>query len=493
MKKIHYLIVLSAVALSACQKQPLLHSITQQPSIVAPTKDAITLSASDYTILPSSDPAQANHFFGSLGAALSSIPTILNAKYSTAVDKSTISVTFATGPAIPPAIQLVDSTFSHVAYTLTADDIKKITNYGDLSDAQLIQWLGVAGNPTNAVGTSFGAPVNNTLAVTTFTYYNGAVVPNYTASYLFTNNAWMKIYTVSAAQYTALNKAGDFAVADAPNIPNYINGLLKTDPAIAANATVGQVQYVSYKYYVSSKAIYQRILPVVYDGTNWVAAQTTANATFTKTNGQWVGTTDNSVHYTLAAGDYTTIDGLSGIASAAAVADLKAHNDFSIAAGVATGDGSRWTDVQIANGIISILKTLYTAPSTNQKFYVTFKTYGGYTTEVDAFNYDGTNFVYLPVADNSKYTLTGDDYTNIATTINTGATSAAQTNLNQYGDFSSAWTQAQINAGIAAVLKSRYTAATANQLVTVTYAVYNGGNVTTTGTFKYDGTNWNAQ
>jgi len=72
-----------------------------------------------------------------------------------------------------------------------------------------------------------------------------------------------------------------------------------------------------------------------------------------------------------------------------------------------------------------------------------------------------------------------------------------QQNLNQYGDFSlsgaTAWTQAQINAGIAAVLATRYPTPTANQTVAVTYAIYSGGNTTTTGSFKYSGTTWTAQ
>src|ERR1700749_16793 len=187
MKKIYYLLAFVALAFSACQKEPALNQITVKPPAAAPTVASLTLATGDFGTLPTTDPAQANHFFGSINAALGSIPTILNSKYPTATEKSQITVTFPLGPVVPAAIQLVDSTYSHVAYTLTAADIKLVDNFGDLSDKQLITWLGLAGNPTNAVGTSFGAPVNNTLAVTTFTYYVGTDMPNPTGSYLYTN------------------------------------------------------------------------------------------------------------------------------------------------------------------------------------------------------------------------------------------------------------------------------------------------------------------
>ncbi|MHB8208361.1 hypothetical protein [Mucilaginibacter sp.] len=508
MKKIYYLLALAALAFSACQKEPRLNQITVKPPATAPTTASDTLAAPDYGLLPSSDPAQTNHFFGSLSAALSSVPTILNTEYSTAVEKSQITVTFQLEPAVPAAVKLVDSIYTHVAYTLLAtpagnNDYTKLpkNTYTDFTDAQILTWFPYAGNPTNAVGTSWGEPVSPTLAVPTFNYYANGTTTVQTFAYLYNGTAWGKIYLISAAQYTAIGKGGtsnDFAVADEPNLPGYFSSILNADPSVSATAKVGSIEYVSYKLYGGSSAkTYQLVMPMVFDGTKWVNTQVTATAVFTKTNGQWVGTTDNTVSYTLVAADYTTISGINGIASTAAVADLKSHSDFSIAAGVATGVGSSWADVQIANGIIAILKTLYTAPAANQKFNVTFKTYGGYSTETAVFNFDGTNFVYLPTPSATKYTLTGDDYTAIANSTATGATSSAMQNLNQYGDFSTsgatAWTQVQINTGIAAQLKTRYTTATANQIVTVSYAIYSGGNVVTTGNFKYDGTNWNAQ
>lgn len=503
MKKIYHLLAFAALAFSACQKEPRLNQIMVKPPATPPTTASITLAASDYGLLPSSDPAQTNQFFGSLSAALNSVPTILNEEYSTAAEKSQITVTFQLEPTVPAAVTLIDSVYSHTTYTLTSADYLKLPNnkYTDFTDAQIETWFPYAGNPTNAVGTSWGAPVSPTLALPTFTYYANSTTSTQTFAYLYSGTAWSKIYLITSAQYTALGKGGtanDFAVADEPNLPGYFSALLNADPSVSGVAKVGTIEYVSYKLYAGSTAkTYQLVMPMVFDGTKWVNSQTTATAVFTKTNGVWVGTTDNTVNYTLTTANYTTIEAISGVASAAAIADLTSHGDFSIAAGTTTGDGSRWTDAQIANGIIAILKTLYTAPSANQKFNVTFKTYGGYSTEIETFNYDGTNFVYLPTPSATKYTLTGDDYTTIANSTATGATSTAMQNLNQYGDFSTsgatAWTQAQINTGIAAVLKSRYTTATANQIVTVTYAIYSGGNVITTTNFKFDGTNWTAQ
>jgi len=466
--------------------------------VAAPTSATLTLADADYGILPNTNPAQGAHFFVSANDALTSIPTILNTKYSTAIEKSTVSVTFGIGPVVP-SIKLIDSVFTHEAYTLTNADYTLLpkNTFTDFSDAQLITWFPYAGNPTNAVGTSYGAPGNSTQAVVTFNYFANSTNTVQTYSYLYTGGVWKKDYFLTPAQYASIGKGGnnnDFAAADIANLPSYFNTFLKADPSVSATAKVNDVQYVSYKYYGGSAAnTFQRVMPMAFDGTNWVAGQKIVTATFTKTNGVWVGTTDNSVTYTLTSANYTTIAAIPNIGSAAAIANLS-HGNFAIAAGSAvtttTDDGVRWTDAQIAAGAATILKTLYPTAAANQKFFANVAVYGGYTTESVEFIFDGTNFVYQPVQSASNYTLTGDDFTNISRNAATGASAAAMLNLNQYGDFSSAWTQANIDAGISAVLKTRYPAATANTQVAVTYAVYSGGNVITTKSYTYNGTIW---
>ncbi len=468
--------------------------------IPVPLSATLTLADADYTILPATNQAQTAHFFVSASDALSSIPTILNSKYTTAIDKSTVSVTFGIGPVVP-SIKLIDSAFTHEAYTLTNADYLLLpkNTYLDFSDAQLITWFPYAGNPTNAVGTSYGAPGNSTQAVVTFNYFANSTNTVQTYSYLYTGGAWKKDYLLTPAQYNAIGKGGNnnnFAAADAANLPGYFNAFLKADPSVSGTAKVGDIQYVSYKYYGGSTAnTFQRVMPMGFDGTNWFAGQKVVTATFTKSNGVWIGTTDNSANYALSTGNYTTIAGIANIASTAAVANLVAHGNFAIAAGsavtTATDDGVRWTDTQIATGVATVLKSLYPSAAANQKFFITVSVYGGYSTEIFEFIFDGTNFVYQPVQSQSNYTLTGDDITAISRT--TIGTAAAALNLNQYGDFSSAWTQANIDAGINTVLKTRYTAPTANQLIAVSYPIYSGGNVIVTKSYKFDGNNWIAQ
>lgn len=512
MKKIYnYIIVCAVAAMAFTSCRPLnktydeigpAQTATPPPVPTPPTTDTIALTTDDYFFLPAINPAQGTHFFASVADAINGIPFILDKKYPDAVDKSQITVSFALSPTIPAPIALVDSTFTHVAYTLTDADYLLVpgNTFKDLSDADLMnKWLPNAGNPTHAVGTSFGAPVNNTLALVTWTQYNaGVTTPGYTGSFLYTGGAWQKIYTITPAQYTSIGKGGtsnDFAAADESTLAAYFNAFLKADPIVSITATVGSVQYVSFKYYGGSAAkTYQRIKAMVFDGTNWIAAPKTADPlVFGKTGGQWGVVYDNSVSYTLTKANYATIAAISGIASTGATGNLAAHNTFALAASssatVLTDDGVRWTDTQIANAVIAILKAAYPSASTNQKFTATFATFGAYPTETALFIFDGTNFVYQPIQSQVKYTLTGDDYTAIARG-NTGAVAAAALNLYQFGDFNSSWTQDNINAGINIVLKTRYTTPTANQTVAVTYATYNGGNVINTKNYKFNGTDW---
>lgn len=493
MKKIYNILALSGLAviaaLSSCRPlDKTFDGLGPKPTatIVAPTIASITLAAADYAKLPPSNPANSQMFFHGTTDAFAGIPSILSKNYPTAGDKSQITVTYATSPAVPAYFKSADSTYTKITYTLTNADYTLLpgNTYLDFSASQILAWLPY----------KYPSPVDHQQVILTFTYYDGAT---YTATqaFLYFNGAWKKAYLVSPAQYASVNRTSNAFVSADNDIPNiltsYFNTFLKTDPTIVATAKIGDVQYVSYKY-----SSYQRVLPMAFDGTNWVSANTTATNLFTLTNGTWTGQLDNTVSYTLSTADYTTIAGVAAnapiSASANAVTDLTSHKDFTL------NGANRWTDLQIANGLIVILKANFAATAAvNQKFLVTFKSYSQYANETYTFNFDGTNFVYVPVPDNSKYQLTGDDYDAVSKLTTTGATSAATGNLASYGNFSmsggTAWTQGQINIGVAAVLKTRYPNATANQIVAVTYAYYNGSNKLANAPFKFDGTNWVAQ
>ncbi|HEY8930366.1 MAG TPA: hypothetical protein VIM55_14295 [Mucilaginibacter sp.] len=368
-----------AVAFSSCRPMDDTYKALG-PVSVTPQNFAITLAAADYAILPTSNYAHSTLSFKTKDDAATSIPTILGSKYPNYKDKSSVAVTYATSPA---TIKLADSVFNDVNYKLTDDDYLLLPNntFKDFSASQILKWLPY----------KYPDPAANQLALLTFNYYENGVTAPATQSFLFMNGVWVKIYTISPAQYQSIGKGGtfnDFSSSDAANLPNYFNTLLKADLAVAATAKVGDIQYVSYKYFGSAN--FQRVLPLTYNGTNWTTAANSATLTFAITSGTWVA--DNTVNYTLGSADYSYIAGLSTVGTADQRADLGKYGDFTI-----TGSGTNvWADADVQAALIALLKHLYTTPATNQKFVLTYKAYNGATaTLVKTFQYNGTTFIQL--------------------------------------------------------------------------------------------------
>ncbi|MDB5156080.1 MAG: hypothetical protein JWR50_787 [Mucilaginibacter sp.] len=398
MKKIYYFIALIAItAFSACS--PLDKTYKDLGSLPAPatvypvTSTTITLSAADYALLPKSNTATKTLSFKTLDSAKAGIPFILAAKYPNSGNKSSALVTYGiTNPTFKPA----DSTYSHVYYAvINPDDYVAAqgttnTTFKDYSDAQVLLFLKF----------KYPTPVDNQLAVLNYTYYASGITPssgvNTTDSFIYLNGAWMKIYTVSNAQYASAGHGNynQFVTADAPaTIVGYINTFLKTDPTVAATAKVSDVKYVSYNYYISSgtsKGTYQRVQVVTFDGTNWVTAPIGSTAlTFLKTNGTWVA--DNTVNYALVKDDYTFISKIPGVASDAAMTNLGSFGDFNI-----QGGATSWTDDQINKGIIAFLKSKFTTAVANQKFVISYLAYNGANVTVTkTFLSDGTTFALV--------------------------------------------------------------------------------------------------
>ncbi|MDO3641732.1 hypothetical protein [Mucilaginibacter sp. L3T2-6] len=386
MKKILFNIsVLAAIAFvfSAC------HPMNKTYEAIGPVPTpsgtpqtfSITLATSDYAYLPTSNYAKTTLSFKTKDDAAASIPVILAAKYPNYANKSSANVTYNFSPV---TIKLADSVFANVAYTLTDDDYLLLPNnkYTDFSASQILKWL-----PYKYPDAS-----PNQLALLTFNYYESGVQSVQTQSFLFLNGIWVKIYTISQAQYQSVGKGGtfnDFSSSDAANLPNYFNTFLKADPAVTALAKVGDVQYVSYKYF-GSGVTSQRVLPLTFNGTNWITTSTTATLTFALTSGTWIA--DNTVNYTLTSADYTYIATQTTTGTADSRSDLGKYGDFTI-----TGNGSSvWSDADVQAAIIALLKHLYPAAAVNQKFVMTYKAYNGATvTLVKTFQYNGTTFVQI--------------------------------------------------------------------------------------------------
>lgn len=391
MKKIHYVLALAVVvAFSACN--PLDKTYKQLGDLPTPAAPAVsadlTLSPADYALAPKGSFANKNSSFKSTDSAKLQVPVILAAKYPTYGEKSKIVVTYATAPL---TIKLADSAYNNVAYTAvnptdyTNSSSVTGTFYKDWSAAQVLLFLTY----------KYPNPVANQLVLLTYQYYESGVTPSSgvttTDSFLYLNGAWIKIYTITAAQYAAAGRGnyGNFTSGDMPNLPAIFNGLLKADITVAANAKAGDVKYVSYKYYASGN--YQRVLPLTFDGTNWVSTPVAAAPlSFIKTDGTWVA--DNTVNYKLILDDYAYIGDHGPAGSAAAKNNIKSYPDFNISNST---DPTYWSSDDIKASILFWITYKYSSTAVaNQKFNITYTVYNkGVTSDVTvAYVYDGTTF-----------------------------------------------------------------------------------------------------
>lgn len=380
MKKIYYLFACVALALAFSSCHPLDKTYKQlddNPTPATPTSLTYTLVAADYKLLPSTTNPYKNGSFASNDEANQYVPTILNSKYPDAADGSNANITYSISTPTPQ-VKVADSLFAHVAYTLADADYNN--SFHDYSDAQVLTWLG-------STASHFPNPVANEEALLTFNYYFNGVASIQTLAFLYLNGAWKKIYAISPAQYTAVGKGGsynDFSSSDAANLPSYFNTLLKADAAVAATAKVGDLQYVSYKYYAGSN--YQPVMVLQYNGTDWTTGSvlTTGTATFAKAKGAWAG--DPTVYYKLTLADAQIIANYSGLSAAATTSlrsNLAQYGDFE----------SGWTTADIQLGIIQVLLADFKTPKVNVNYKVTYEAYsGGDKDVVLTFIYNGTTW-----------------------------------------------------------------------------------------------------
>jgi hypothetical protein len=397
MKKIHYLLALLSVVtvFSACN--PLDKTYKQLGDLPAPTAPAtsfsVTLAAADYALVPKGSAAIKALYFASTDSAKVQIPFILASKYPTYGEKSSVKVTYAI---TPTTIKLADSLNADVAITLnttpTNDYVYPAYNgnaantFSDLSATAVINWLLY----------HYQTPVPNQLAVLTYLYFESGKTASAgtltTDAFLYVNGPWIKIYRISNAQYALTNNGLNnwYVAADVPNLPAYFNTLLKADPTVMLTAKVGDVKYVNYRYTTT----YQRVLPLTFNGTDWVTTPTMVSLTFAKTNGVWVA--DNTVNYKLVAADYTQIKTMPTTVNIQTALDNVAQfGDFNITVPVSATTG--WTDAQVNAAIILILAHDFPTAVANQKFVITYLAYNGSTiTVVKTFVYNGTTFAVAP-------------------------------------------------------------------------------------------------
>lgn len=395
MKRIYQLLALSITVLTFSACNPLDKTYKQIGSLPAPVAPAasvtVTLSAADYGLLPKGHAAKTALYFKAVDTAKVDVPLILASKYPTYGEKSSALVTYAL---TPTTIKLADSLNANTTYTLvttpTNDYVYPAYNgaaansFSDFSATAVINYLNY----------KYQTPLpDNSLRILTYLYFESGKTAGSgtltTDAFLYTGGLWQKIYRISNAQYATTNNGLNnwYVAADVPNLPSYFNTILKSDPTVMLTAKFGDVKYVNYRYTTT----YQRVLPLTFDGTNWVTTSTPLTLSFVKTNGVWVA--DNSVTYILTTADMKSIGtNQPNVASAAAVANLASFGNYNI-----QGGATSWTDDQIVTSISVFLKTKYTTAVVDQKFIITYLAYNGANVlVVKTFVYDGTNFVYKP-------------------------------------------------------------------------------------------------
>ena len=360
MKKIHYLLTIAAIAITGCQKQPIVGLGGSASSEVKAM--TITLASTDYTKVGSGVYAYNTKSFASDADAKMYIPTILNSEYPQLSDGSTASVTFTEQPV------LADSIFADQKYTLVTtptNDYKLLpgNSFSDFTVAQTLSWLPY----------KFTAPVQAQEEILTLAFYNGsATVAGTVQAYLYTNGAWLNAYLVSPAQYTSISLGtyDQFTSSNtAASITGYLNVFLKSDPNVMAVATVGTVEYVSYNYYNAAKATTQRVMALVYNGSNWVATNTTT-LNFLKSGGTWIA--DPTVYYTITTADIALLNGTS-VNTAVPIANVIQYGDFN----VESSSQYYWSPAQLQAAMIVILTHDFPSPKINIAYKISYLAYTG--------------------------------------------------------------------------------------------------------------------
>ncbi|WPU92019.1 hypothetical protein SNE25_22120 [Mucilaginibacter sabulilitoris] len=370
MKKIYYLLAFVAMAFTACQKQP----------NVAPqgyTKKGMAITLPTTTTFTSTDDAKTK------------IPGILDAKYPQLDNGSSATVTFTLSPV---SVKPADSLLTDISYTVTPADYATVLGpnpkYLEFTSAQVISFLGI----------KYPNPQPNQLSFLTYIYFESGVtpsaIPNQTDTFIYLNGAWVKCYTLTAAQYASTGHPyNDFSSTDDAKLATYFNLILKNDIVVSSNSAAGNIQYVSYKYYGGKN--FQRIAGMTFDGTNWVATPTTGSLSFSKSGGKWI--LDVSVNYTLVKDDYTYIGTQTKAGSDAARANVAQYPDFNISS---PDDATYWSDDDLNAALIAVLTNKFKSTAiTDQKFIVTYTVYSfGKTSNVaKTFTYDGSIFkVFVP-------------------------------------------------------------------------------------------------
>ncbi len=403
MKKGNYLVATAAIAMAFASCKPLDKTYATLDGAPAAKSITYTVQATDYTntsIFASGSTINKQKGFLTTDDATANIPTLLNFKYYDAPNGSTAKITFT--PLSKTLVQ-TDSVYADLKYTLAnkADYLLYPNNTNaDFSLAQLLTWLPYKfGPPTPAPKTNEQHLLTwifyPTIATTNPQIYPGLYInsavsgttttTNATGSFAFIGGAWIQCYYITPAQYAAVGRGqfNEFTNTDDANIPSFINGILKADASINAAAKTGAMQYVSFYYYNAAKLASQRIMPMVFNGTDWVP--TSYTQAYLKSNGKWIP--DPTVYYQLNKNDTGAMAKDTGIGTDALRTNLGTYGDFE----------SGWTTSDIVKGIIKdVLPVAFPSPKVGINYVITYLVYsGGDKPTTATFTYNGTTWTQV--------------------------------------------------------------------------------------------------
>ena len=362
MKKLLYLLAFVTIMFASCDPM----SNTYKSLDANPTPS--TLSFGTTTTYTSFD------------AAKTGIASLLNTKYANYPDQSKATVSF---PLAGTFTLAADNVLAHLAYTLVTADYNLVTTFTDFTDANMLTYLSV----------KYPTPAANQVAVLTYNYYlSGATASSgtpVTDTFIYLNGAWIKAYTVSAAQYTSVNRGVNFyfTSADLTYLPAYLISFLNADPSVMAVAKAGDVKYVTYK----TSATTIQLFPLVFNGTSWA---NNFPLNFLKLNGTWLP--DPTVYITeldttnYGNPDYQYLNTLTTIGNATNRGNVAQYGDFN----VQSTSSYYWSDSDIAAALAAILLHRIPSPVVGIPYTVNYFVYTGSTLAASkTFIYNGTAFI----------------------------------------------------------------------------------------------------
>ncbi|PYF75758.1 hypothetical protein [Pedobacter nutrimenti] len=359
---IYTAMVLVAMAFAACNPmKDTLNNLTPDP---VPARTLTISSSSSYE---------------TTDAANTGISAMLNKMYPQLPNGTKANVTYSyKSNTVKPA----DSTFANVQYTVTASDYTDGAsavgngNNKNYSAAQVLAFLEY--KYPQAITAA------NKLVLLTYAFFQSGVTPSsgtlVTEAFLLQSAGWQKIYLLSPAQYTVLGRGinNAFVSADVSSLASSLNVTLKADPAVMLTVKLGDVKYVTYKYYVSATVSHQKIYVLTYDGTNWSPSTTLA---FLKQGGIWIP--DPTIYYTMVSSDYTNLNlpsvtyNFGTTTNRANVAQYKSFN-------ISATNGTQWTTAEIQAALVYTLNLRFPNAVANPQvpYIITYYAYSGKYTYV---------------------------------------------------------------------------------------------------------------